>query len=211
MEQTLAVLEEPPEAEQISSGWTLRKLSIKHKQAASLLAQGCRRGEIAAVVQLSEEYISFLTRQPLFRAYVKEMGRFSEERLVALFDEAVDVIADTLRNGTEEGRLKAVRLQMEATGRIGRERAGRDTPSEDDSLNSLADRLVQLMRRKQNAVYEGEVTVVEDDEGDGMVSTATSVAASGNEELPPDANYDPQPDALAARNSREPSLGIGKL
>lgn len=167
MEMTLPTpLEDPPEAEQMSSGWTLKKLNVRHKEAASLLAQGCRRQEIAAITQFAPEYISFLTRQPLFRAYVQEMGRFSEERLKALFDQAVDVIADTLQNGTEEGRLKAVRLQMEATGRIGRERAGRGDPDESDSLNSLAERLVDLMQKKRaehgQTTVEGTFTVVKD-------------------------------------------------
>lgn len=183
--------------EEVTSGWTLQKLGERHKQAASLLAQGCKRGEIAAITQYSEEYISFLTRQPLFRAYVKEMGRYSEERLLALFDETVDVIADTMRNGTEEGRLKAARLQMEATGRIGRERAGRDDKPEDDSLNALADRLVQLMRRKQNAVYEGSVTDVTDAEELG--SSASGDSVEGNNDAP--AGDNSPAASLPARNA----------
>lgn len=203
MEMTLPTpLEDPPEAEQISSGWTLKKLSVRHKEAASLLAQGCRRQEIAAITQFTPEYISFLTRQPLFREYVAEMGRFSEERLKALFDETVEVISDTLRNGTEEGRLKAARLQMEATGRIGRERAAKSGEGEDEGLNALADRLVQLMRKTrtdhgQQATVEGTFTDITDSE---QLHSARPGTSGASEDAQIAARPDPATDTLPPKN-----------
>lgn len=198
--------EEPTPEEQISGGWTLRKLGDRHKIAASLLAQGNRRAEIAAITNYTPEYISFLTRQPLFREYVREMGRFSEERLAALFDEAVDVIADTMRNGTEEGRLKAVRLQMEATGRIGRERARPAGDGEGDALGQLADRLVALMRDKRREHGQepiaGTYTIVED------AQELRSPGGPDSAELVQDASLD-KPSANEATNAL-PAANTGR-
>ena len=104
----------------LPSGWQMKKLKPKHKQVASLLAQGAKNIEIAAMLQITPEYVSMLSRQPLMQAYIREMCQHTGMRLEALFDSSVNVIADTLRNGTESGKLKAARLQLEATHRIGR-------------------------------------------------------------------------------------------
>lgn len=97
----------------------LKKLGPKHKQAASLLAQGVGREQIARIVGVSPEYVTWLSRQPVFRTYIREMSEFVDTRLQALFDKGVEVLADTMKAGTEMGRLRAAQLVMRATGKEG--------------------------------------------------------------------------------------------
>src|SRR3990167_5089193 len=74
-------LEDIPEG-----GIVLQKLSVRHRQAMALLAQGIDRTSIAQLVDYTPEYITWLTRQPLCRAYLKEMGEHVGVRLDALLD-----------------------------------------------------------------------------------------------------------------------------
>lgn len=157
MSQSLTILSEEdfelPEEVQ-DSKWELQKLSPKHKQVASLFAQGLKLVEIAPLVGYTPEYISLLMRQPRMKEYISEMCDAVGVRMEALFEKSVEVIADTLQNGSEGGKLKAARLQLEATKRIGRPdpSAGLERGSV-DRLERLADRLLLL----QSNVREGRV------------------------------------------------------
>lgn len=148
-------VESPPEP-----GWLLQKLSPKHKTAAALLAQGVGRAVIAEVCDCTPEYITMLGRQPLFRAYIKEMSQFTEARLEALFDSSVNVMAEAMLTGSNDDKLKAAKLQLEATGRVGRfQERGREDPG-NERLEQLAERLVGLLHRQREKtlnVVDGEV------------------------------------------------------
>ena len=98
----------------------LKKLQQWHKTALSLLAQGLGRGAIAEACDCTPEYITMLAKQPVCQAYLKEMQEFADTRFQALTEQSVEAIADTLVNGGIEEKLKAARLQMEATGRVGK-------------------------------------------------------------------------------------------
>ena len=146
------------------AGVILQKLSVRHKQAMALLAQGVDRASIAQVCNYTPEYITWLTRQPTCRTYLREMSEHVGIRLDAMFDKSVDVIAEALQSGNTEERLKAARLQMEATKRLGRG-AGQDDGAggEDDRLEVLAGRLVKLLQRsRQEVTLDGEATEVFD-------------------------------------------------
>lgn len=138
----------------------LQKLSPKHKEAMSLLAQGVKRDIVAKICEFTPEYISWLTRQPVCQAYLREMNDFHSARLEAAFEKTVDVITETLEVGTEDGKLKAARLHLEVTGRIGRnDRQG--VAPEGDFLETLAERLVSLQRKVKGRTYDGQVMEVE--------------------------------------------------
>lgn len=142
--------------------WQLKKLNPNHKQAAALLAQGVDRGTIAAVCDFTPEYVTFLGRQPLFKSYVQEMSQYTQQRLEALFEKSVDVISDNLKTGGELG-LKAAKLQLEATGRVGRFQV---TPGEGpggDKLELLAERLVGLLHNQRRRTFDANATVVQED------------------------------------------------
>ena len=140
----------------------LKELSPKHKQVMALLAQGLDRGDIAKICDLAPEYVTWLAGDPLCKAYLREMMGYVETRMEALFDKSVDVIAESMLTGGEDAKLKAARMQLEATGRIGRtDRAPRE-PGAPDRLEQLAERLVALMKGKREGVtYDAEVQHVE--------------------------------------------------
>lgn len=97
----------------------LKKLSEKHKQVAALLAQGIGRGQISKLVSITPEYVTMLSKQPLFMAYVKEMTAFTDVRLQALYEKGVDIVADLLISGTEDTKLRAAQTVLKAVGKDG--------------------------------------------------------------------------------------------
>jgi len=139
----------------------LQKLSPRHKEALSLLAQGVKRDLVGKLCDFAPEYITWLARQPVCQAYLREMNELQSVRLEALFEKSVDVIADTLQEGTEDGKLKAARLHLEVTGRVGRGAGQAQAPTEGDFLEVLAQRLVGLQRKVRERTYEGESKVIE--------------------------------------------------
>ena len=137
-----------------SREFELKTLKPMHMQVASLYAQGAKNVEIAAIVGITPEYVHVLINQPLVKAYIAEMCDVVGTRMEALFAKSVDVIAETLDKGSESGKLKAVRLQLEATKRIGRADGivGLDRGNT-DRLEKLAERLIQL----QSGVRQGGI------------------------------------------------------
>ena len=143
-----------------ASEWQLQKLSPTHKQAAALVAQGVSRELIAAACDFTPEYISFLKRQPLFVAYLRDMSAAASVRLDAMFHQSVEVISQAMRDGTVDEKLKGARLQLEATGRVGKmQGTERTAPSGEDRLELLAERLVGLLQGQRNRTIN--VTPVE--------------------------------------------------
>lgn len=103
----------------VKGPFQLKKLSPKHRQIAALLAQGIGRSEIGAICHVVPEYVTMLAKQELFVKYVREMTVFTDVRLQALFERAVDVTADLMRTGTEDTKLRAAQTVLKATGKDG--------------------------------------------------------------------------------------------
>lgn len=146
----------PPE------GIKLQKLSARHKQVLSLMAQGMDRQTCSIATKYTPEYVTWLLKQEICQEYLNQMVQVAESQLQAQFCKSVDVIGETLINGTEEGKLKAAKLQLEATGRVGKLQQPSAPPVEADRLNVLAERLVGLLKQTQGRVVNGEVTDVTD-------------------------------------------------
>ena len=98
----------------------LKKLAPKHKQIASLLAQGTPRPIIADLMKVTPEYVTMLSKDVLMVDYMKEMSLFANRQLEAMFEKSVETISDVMNTGSAKERLGAARLQMEATRRVGR-------------------------------------------------------------------------------------------
>ena len=156
-----AAVEAPPGVYQ------LKELSPKHKQVAALLVQGVERQVIAQLTDFTPEYITWLGRQSLVVAYLRELEEYANIRLVALADKRTDVISDILNNGSNEDRLKAAKLQMESTGVIGRPResGGGDKENEDERLARIGARLVNLLQVQRGRVFNGEAIEVAEEPG----------------------------------------------
>ena len=136
-----------------STSVVLQKLSPKHKDVLALLAQGVARHEIAKVCDFTPEYVTWLARQPVCQAYLRDMQQFVDTRLLALTERSVDVMAEAMLVGSTDDKLKAAKMQLEATGRLGRERGSvPDGGSAADRLTTLAERLVSLLDNKRMGV-----------------------------------------------------------
>lgn len=142
-------------------GIKLQKLSARHKQVLSLMAQGMDRQTCSIATKYTPEYVTWLLKQDICQTYLGEMVKVAESQLQAQFCKSVDVIGETLINGTEEGKLKAAKLQLEATGRVGKLQQLSAPPVEGDRLTVLAERLVGLLKQTQGRIVNGEVTDVQ--------------------------------------------------
>lgn len=145
-----------------SSKYDLKELQPKHKQICSMLAQGIGRETIASVVGITPEYVSMLAKQPLVQAYVRDMSVVANLQLEAMFSSAVTAIGDTLQNGNFSDKVKAARLQMEATKRVGSNGTLiHEVVDSNARLTKLAERLLYL-QGGQCRLIEGNVMETED-------------------------------------------------
>lgn len=152
----------------------LKKLSPKHMQVAALVAQGVPRATIAAACDYVPEYITWLQNQPLFIEYIKTMNKAVGTQLEALFAKSVTVISNAMENGMIDEQLKGAKLQLEATGRIGRFATQAPAASGEDSLQLLSERLLTLLQ-KQRRTVDGQV--IQDAEVLGEVPKQIGVQA----------------------------------
>jgi hypothetical protein len=139
----------------------LKELSQSHRTVAALLAQGVDRVSVAAACGISPEYVTWLGGDPLFIQYVREMCKLAETQLESMFVKSVDIISEQMSSGSGEDKLKAARLQMEATGRVGKDRRSHDDTETPDHLEVLAQRLVKLLHNTKERTLDGESTVVQ--------------------------------------------------
>lgn len=128
-----------------SAKWELKILKPRHKRIASLIGQGLKYVEIASIMKVTPEYVSMLSRQPLMKGFIAEMSEAAGIRLEALTGKTVEVISEILDTGGNADKLKAVRLQMEATNRIGNKGVSAGVGGDAaDRLERLAHRLIGL-------------------------------------------------------------------
>lgn len=140
----------------------LQELSAAHRGVASLLAQGADRHIAGAAFGFSPEYVTWLGGDPLFQQHVREMNKLVATRLELLYGKSVDVIAETMQSGGAEEKLKAARLQLEATGRVGNSRRTDTGEVSPDFLEELSQNLVQLLHKRKGVTYDVEPQVEPD-------------------------------------------------
>lgn len=135
--------------------WELRELKPKHKQVCALIAQGLPNTQVAAMCQITPEYVSMLLRQPLIKEEVARLGEIVGTRIDALAVKATDVVAETLLAGSEKGKLQAAKMVFEATGRLGKRglEAGGSRPEAEERLLRLAERLVELNAPRPRKIF----------------------------------------------------------
>lgn len=146
---------EPLQATEDVPQWVLQKLKPKHLQICALLAQGFKNVEVAGMVGVTKEYITMLLRQPLIKQEIAKRGEVISARFELMTEMTADAMADTLKNGAHADKMKAARLQLEVTKRIGRPDpyANNNTPA-DDRLEQLANRLENLLDTKRGGLYD---------------------------------------------------------
>jgi hypothetical protein len=104
--------------EKLVEGWQLKKLSQKHKNIIALHAQNVKREDIGKTVGCTPEYVSMIMQQPLAREYMRDLEKYMDSRLEALYGRSVDVIQNGLDGDATDTQLKAARLQLEVTGKL---------------------------------------------------------------------------------------------
>ena len=133
--------------------WVMKELKPKHRQICSMLAQGIPQVTIAQVVGVVPEYIPMLMRQPLIKQCFREYCDVAEVQLDAMFVQSVEAIGDTLSKGSYGDKMKAARLQLEATKRIGpRTASTNDLIDSNTRLTKLAEKLLYLQGRGSGEV-----------------------------------------------------------
>ena len=156
MDSAALALHEPTDGRAI----TLQKLGPKHRQVMSLLAQGVDRQTIASICDITPEYVTWLGGDPLCKAYLKEMSRFVDARFEAMYERSADIVSDAMSQGTVDERLKAARMQLELTGRVGRVVPAAPEGGSIDRLEQLARRLEGLVDKAHlGKTYENEPDV----------------------------------------------------
>lgn len=181
MELLPANLDEYEPAYDPSVKWELTELKPKHRQVAALFAQGLKNVQVAALCDITPEYVSMLLRQPLVQMEVRRISEVAGVRLEAMFEKTVDVIGDALENGSTKDKLAAVRLHFEATKRIGRPdlRPGELDPSV-DRLSLLAERLLSLQSNVRNRRNETNEEITDAEFSVAAGGTSESAQESGN-------------------------------
>lgn len=158
MNQLAAIDQEdfdPTNATEEVTQWEMKKLKPKHLQICALLAQGFKNVEVAGMVGVTKEYVSMLLRQPLIKQEIARRGEVIGARFELMTEMTADAMADTLKNGAHADKMKAARLQLEVTKRIGRPdpyAQGNNVP--DDRLEKLASRLEHLLDSTKGGLYD---------------------------------------------------------
>src|SRR5574337_793264 len=141
-------VEEGPPAQEMAETdgvYQLKELKPKHRNVLSLVAQGVSRGKIAAICDITPEYVSMLCRMPICKQYIASLNEVVEVQLQGMFGKSVAAISEALDNGRIEDKLKGARLQLEATKRLGR---AADIPppsiSTEERLARLAERMTVI-------------------------------------------------------------------
>lgn len=119
----------------VKEGWVLKKLSQKHKTIIALHAQNVRRADIAEVAGCTPEYVSMIVAQPLAQGHLRDIERYMDSRLQQLYGRSIDAIEDGLNDGSADIKLKAARLQMEATNKL--KKTDADNQSAEDVVAAL--------------------------------------------------------------------------
>lgn len=134
----------------------LKKLQAWHKQVLSLLAQGEDRRTIAQICECTPEYVTFLAKQDVCQDYLRDIQVFVDQRLLALSEKSVDIIADILKDGGNEEKLKAARLQLESVGRVGKERPGVNINVQAGLIQILSGIPPESQRVREKVVGQGD-------------------------------------------------------
>lgn len=142
-------------APDLPTRWELKELKPMHRQVAALVAQGMKYKEVAALINITPQYVTALMAQPLVKEYVASLCGVAEARMEALFPKAVDTIAEIMDKGTEKGKLAAVKLQLDATKRLGStRRLASETEDADARLERLAERLIGLQSKARSGLVQ---------------------------------------------------------
>lgn len=146
-------LKQFPTQEQVKK-WEPKVLTPKHKQILSLVAQGMKYAEIGSLCKCTTQLIVMLVASEGGKGYLAQIEQQMDMRLRSLYNKSIDAIEDQLTAGNGENKLKAAKLQMQATGKLGREQEHHDTAED-------------VIQRIMNMQVNGDVNITVNNGGNG--------------------------------------------
>ena len=135
-----------PEGIKVQKKWQrYKKLSVKHREVLQLVAEGKNYKQISALTGYSTPTVCIIVKSPAGKQYLKDIMDVVDARLIMMTVDSVNVIAEAMKDGTTDEKLKAARMHLETVGRIGSRRMEvQVTNSTGDHLEQLAERLLNL-------------------------------------------------------------------
>lgn len=115
--------------------WQPKKLTQKHKNIIALHAQAMPREQIGEYCGCTPEYVSMIVATPIAKEYMRDLTRYMDSRLEAMYGRTVQVIEDGLNGSATDTQLKAARLQLEVTGKLKNDE--KDSQSAEDVVSAL--------------------------------------------------------------------------
>lgn len=118
--------------------WEPKVLTPKHKQILSLVAQGMKYAEIGSLCKCTPQLIVMIVASSQGQQYLAYIEQQMDMRLRSLFSKSVDAIEDQLTNGSGENKLRAAKLQMQATGKL------KDSTEKADTAEDVIQRIMNM-------------------------------------------------------------------
>lgn len=115
--------------------WQPKTLTQKHKNIIALHAQAMKREDIAEFCGCTPEYVSMIVATPVAKDYLRDLEKYLDARMHALYTKTVDVIESGLDGSATEVQLKAARLQLEATNKL--KHNEKDAQTAEDVVSAL--------------------------------------------------------------------------
>ena len=126
-------------------------LTPTEKLALVHLASGRTKKYITTKLRLSQEKLNKLMLRDDSRQFVAELTHGAHLQMEALYVKSVDAVRETLEKGAYPDKIKAARLQMESTRRIGAMTApSQGVVDVEARLVDLAHKLVDLNRQSKS-------------------------------------------------------------
>ena len=115
--------------------WQPKTLTQKHKNIIALHVQGMKREDIGEFCKCTPEYVSMIIATPIAKEYLRDVEKYLDSRLHALYGKTVQVIEDGLSGAATDTQLKAARLQLEATNKL--KHNEKDAQTAEDVVSAL--------------------------------------------------------------------------
>lgn len=115
--------------------WQPKTLTQKHKNIIALHIQSMKREDIAEYCGCTPEYVSMIVATPIAKEYLRDVEKYLDARMNALYGKTVQVLEDGLDGIATDTQLKAARLQLEATNKL--KHNEKDAQTAEDVVSAL--------------------------------------------------------------------------
>lgn len=159
-----ALVEDKGLSRRLASGAKkLHKLGTKHKKAIALHLAGYRNLDISEMLQMPPSWVSITLRDPLARAVIESYHADNDDRLAALYPQAIDAVQRSLLSSDYKAALKASEIFFKTQGKFKEgEKREKNITAED-----VARQIVQVKGEATITLETGRRLSIEDKKDDG--------------------------------------------